>query len=115
PASTGPTRRRRTPWSGCPVAELSRRTESGAAPDSQGARPRDSIAIASAEQRGEAGCSDEETTAFARAYFALRARTRGDGDQSELYRILDPVKQRFQDHLDAEKQEQVRSDLDEFV
>jgi type I restriction enzyme, R subunit len=58
---------------------------------------------------------DEETTAFARAYFALRARTKGDGDQSELYRILDPVKQRFVDHLDAEKQEQVRSDLNEFV
>jgi type I restriction enzyme, R subunit len=51
---------------------------------------------------------DEETTAFAKAYFHK-------GDQSELYRILDPVKQRFVDHLDEEQQEQVRSDLNEFV
>jgi type I restriction enzyme, R subunit len=58
---------------------------------------------------------DEETTAFAKAYFALRARSKDDGDQSELYRILDPVKQRFVDHLDQERQEQVRSDLNEFV
>jgi type I restriction enzyme, R subunit len=58
---------------------------------------------------------DEETTAFAKAYFALRARSKDDGDQSELYRILDPVKQRFVDHLDQEAQEQVRSDLNEFV
>ena len=39
----------------------------------------------------------------------------GEGDQSELYRILDPVKQRFQDHLDEEQQAAVRSDLNEFV
>jgi type I restriction enzyme, R subunit len=58
---------------------------------------------------------DEETTAFAKAYFALRARSKDDGDQPELYRILDPVKQRFVDHLDPEAQEQVRSDLNEFV
>jgi type I restriction enzyme R subunit len=76
---------------------------------------------------------DEELDAFAQAYFKLRARAgrggglagdgrgdrhdrdSGDGDQSELYRILDPVKQRFVDHLDEEQQEQVRSDLNEFV
>jgi type I restriction enzyme, R subunit len=62
---------------------------------------------------------DEETEAFAKAYFALRAQVRpgrdGEPDQSALYRILDPVKQRFQDHLDKAQQEQVRSDLNEFV
>ena len=58
---------------------------------------------------------DEELDAFAEAYFALRARTREEGDQSELYRILDPVKQRFVDHLGEEQKEAVRADLNEFV
>ena len=58
---------------------------------------------------------DEELDAFAEAYFKLRARTKGEGDQSALYRILDPVKQRFVDHLDKEQQEKVRTDLNEFV
>jgi hypothetical protein len=61
------------------------------------------------------GIPETQTTAFAKAYFALRAGSKDDDDQSELYRILDPVKQRFVDHLDQEAQEQVRSDLNEFV
>ena len=59
----------------------------------------------------------EEMDGFARAYFRLRGRagSDGEGDQSELYRILDPVRQRFVDHLSKDQQEQVRSDLNEFV
>jgi type I restriction enzyme, R subunit len=67
---------------------------------------------------------DEETTAFAKAYFGGTKGAKGSKDakngslddgQAALYRILDPVKQRFVDHLDPEAQEQVRSDLNEFV
>ena len=53
----------------------------------------------------------EQMDAFAAVYFRLRPQD----DQSALYAILDPVKQRYIEHLDEESQAALRSDLDEFV